>query len=701
MLPDLLQESESIESELHEAAQKPPKNQQQPLPAVEQARELRAHSTGKSGGETKSNDNTPALLQAKELKEAVDAESVKQTAARGFEGTAQKMPHLDKIQQSFGHHNVSGIEAHTGGSAQKASKEIGAKGYAAGNQVAFGGQPDLQTAAHEAAHVVQQRSGVSLAQGVGKSGDVYEKHADTVAQKVAAGKPAASLLDATPGSLNQGERPVQMDPDPNAPPAILNASEERSAISFNKGKGISGGDWAKAATVVGASSGELNGELVQKLAQFQKAKNLGVDGKAGSFTWQWLSLAPGGEGLEKHVKTNDVIYLGLNPDSRISEIRTLRATAGSKRVAACLGNVNQDTGTSGGSTIDLTDDEQLTNAIDADYSGLTGDQRKSFKAFIQRASSRSKDELFQLGGFLYQMESGQAVRTMMILSGHSAGYGISGEDENPTSISFWHLTQLPNIFPNACNMIQDLMVSACNTGQRGKLEQYTQIFPRLKSIWAYVGYSPAAPSSNFHIQQWYEGAKGILNVDRLRKSRERVARRGGKNDKHVAAWTREEGGKITFETASEEAAEDYQTMRGWVDDNLHHYRTAMDAGNINKPALNELYTQMQNLVGNFRSQLRGDYNRYKDMMLKTLYLRHWSAVTSKFMGHFGDKVKAGYGEATPTPRYASMDRASVLAAINAYPGMDDDEALTLLTTYLKVLHISSIQSAEATTGPWY
>ena len=63
-----------------------------------------------------------------------------------------------------------------------------------GNNVAFAQTPDLHLAAHEAAHVVQQRQGVSLSTGVGQVGDSYERHADAVADRVVAGQSATDLL---------------------------------------------------------------------------------------------------------------------------------------------------------------------------------------------------------------------------------------------------------------------------------------------------------------------------------------------------------------------------------------------------------------------------------------------------------------------------------------------------------------------------
>ena len=128
--------------------------------------------------------------------EAPDADvQVHGAAQRGVSGSATDLPFLPVIQQSFGPHDVSGVRAHTDGAAQEASAAIGARAYATGDQVAFGGAPDLHTAAHEAAHVVQQRAGVHLAGGVGAAGDPYERHADAVADRVVRGESAVDLLD--------------------------------------------------------------------------------------------------------------------------------------------------------------------------------------------------------------------------------------------------------------------------------------------------------------------------------------------------------------------------------------------------------------------------------------------------------------------------------------------------------------------------
>ncbi|HTR51221.1 MAG TPA: DUF4157 domain-containing protein [Kofleriaceae bacterium] len=125
-------------------------------------------------------------------------------AEHGVSGAGGSLPHAAQIQASFGaDHDISGIQAHVGGPAAAATHTMGAQAYATGNSVAFGAPPDLHTAAHEAAHVVQQRGGVQLKGGVGQAGDAHEQNADAVADRVVAGKSASDLLPAASGGGTQ------------------------------------------------------------------------------------------------------------------------------------------------------------------------------------------------------------------------------------------------------------------------------------------------------------------------------------------------------------------------------------------------------------------------------------------------------------------------------------------------------------------
>jgi hypothetical protein len=132
-----------------------------------------------------------------------------QTAMRGTSDTGGSLPHHDLIQRSFGMHDVSGIRVHTGPRAAEACHALDARAYALGDNIALA-EATLFNAAHEAAHVVQHRAdrGSAVAgNAVGETGDVYERHADAVAEAVVGDRSAQQLLDAAPA--NGSAPPVQ------------------------------------------------------------------------------------------------------------------------------------------------------------------------------------------------------------------------------------------------------------------------------------------------------------------------------------------------------------------------------------------------------------------------------------------------------------------------------------------------------------
>jgi hypothetical protein len=150
---------------------------------------------GKSGGEpTSPGKRTLVQLQHDAAAAAprppidVDAE-----AARGTSGPPQPYPHRGAIEASLG--RALPAKAFFGDEAAAACANLGAEAYTTGDSVAFAAaNPSPQLAAHEAAHVVQQTSGVHLSGGDGSPGDPLETHADAVAERVVAGRSAADLL---------------------------------------------------------------------------------------------------------------------------------------------------------------------------------------------------------------------------------------------------------------------------------------------------------------------------------------------------------------------------------------------------------------------------------------------------------------------------------------------------------------------------
>lgn len=134
-------------------------------------------------------------------------------ACAGATGAASPLPFLPRLQEAFGAHDLSGVRAHRGQAAQEATEGLGARAYAMGESVVFGEEPDLRLAAHEAAHVVQQRTGAVPTGHVSQPGDLWEQHADQVADAVTSGRSAQPLLDnlrgGTPSAALQREEALE------------------------------------------------------------------------------------------------------------------------------------------------------------------------------------------------------------------------------------------------------------------------------------------------------------------------------------------------------------------------------------------------------------------------------------------------------------------------------------------------------------
>jgi len=161
---------------------------------------------------------------AVQMKAGAEAkEPAQQAAERGVQSATTALPHGETIQRAFGAHDISHIQAHVGDGSARA---MGAEAYATGHHVVFDKQPDLHTAAHEAAHVVQQARGVNLYGGVGEAGDAYERNADEVADRVVQGKSAEDLLGqpasagGAQGGAVQKKTPSQGDADQHVLAAI-------------------------------------------------------------------------------------------------------------------------------------------------------------------------------------------------------------------------------------------------------------------------------------------------------------------------------------------------------------------------------------------------------------------------------------------------------------------------------------------------
>jgi len=189
-------------------------------PGTEGGRDVQRRPAGETTGDP---DGDPGAIQA--------------AAALGTSGPSGPLPHLDAIQRSFGRHAVSHVSAHTGPAATRGAAAMHAEAFASGDHVAFAGSPSLHTAAHEAAHVVQQRAGVQLSGGVGREGDRYEQHANAVADRVVAGQSSEALLDEMAGGSARVDASVQRSHESRSPGTPVQRAPEKD-VDRGEGKSV-------------------------------------------------------------------------------------------------------------------------------------------------------------------------------------------------------------------------------------------------------------------------------------------------------------------------------------------------------------------------------------------------------------------------------------------------------------------------------
>ena len=116
------------------------------------------------------------------------------------------------IQRSFGHHDLSNVTARVNSGAAAEARALGAEAFTRGAEVTFARGPDLHIAAHEAAHVIQQRGAEELPGGIGQEGDTYQRHADAVADRVVAGSRARSSWIRRPERARSHQRQASGPP---------------------------------------------------------------------------------------------------------------------------------------------------------------------------------------------------------------------------------------------------------------------------------------------------------------------------------------------------------------------------------------------------------------------------------------------------------------------------------------------------------
>jgi hypothetical protein len=235
-------------------------------------------------------------------------------------------------------------------------------------------------------------------------------------------------------------------------------------------------------------------------------------------------------------RANDrILYLGMNSvkDQNDREARGLgipmRGHAGNVTGAGghvAVGHAERDVTLGadkfrvGARVVDLATPEGASDFVSS--LRLPPEQSKAVAKVLTDATPGSRDELAGIAVEWAKAERGGDAPSRLVLSGHSGdGRSLYGDGHGDSRLSLDSVRALAQAMPRAASFVEDVMLSACNSGFDGKnggtgLETWKAVFPNLRTAWGYGGRSgdadshksPSEQQAVMHVMAWERATRG-------------------------------------------------------------------------------------------------------------------------------------------------------------------------------------------------
>jgi hypothetical protein len=252
-----------------------------------------------------------------------------------------------------------------------------------------------------------------------------------------------------------------------------------------------------------------------------------------------------------------VLYVGMNSTLGQCDVEANfleRNGPGVRRIAAHgerLEGGGADHVRVGTEILDLSDGADLERFCAS--LALSSDQASALHELFIRAPAGSRDELAGIAVAFAQGEHGADVPSRLVLSGHCTGTSVYDGMGTLGELRFEDVLALGRLMPRAAQEIEDVMLSACSTGydlpgEGGfvALREWRDVFPNLKTVWAYGGisdfHSPTGTGALKHIEAWERATRG--RATRLDPRAALAQINGGHAvgyDRNVSVWTVAQG----------------------------------------------------------------------------------------------------------------------------------------------------------------
>ncbi len=403
------------------------------------------------------------------------------------------------------------------------------------------------------------------------------------------------------------------------------------------------------------------------VAAFQRQNGLTPSGNVDKDTL--LALDAKVAALPKPIKANadkSIVMVGMNEGSAFeaSELRKV-AREGVTHIGDSKAGDDKVTldVKEGGRTVKKTYD-LATETGRNDYVaaiGVTGAQATKLKGILAEAGGDARDEVGQLARVFAQAENGDRRIERLILSGHSVGSGVWGDNNGYFRMDL--LSKLADTFPNAVRQVEDLHIAGCYSGGESAIDKWRGIFPNSKTVWAYGDSAPGSYSGAVtHLKRWEAATRGV-GQDPAKLTRDLV--RGTRKGENVAVWNAVRG------LDNGEAPKPFSQLRSEFDRRRpafdEHFSGRSSVDNPQSGPLRDYYNSMQRLLQSreLPAAERPGLEAQRDQTIRLIYYN--ATVKGKFQATHAGAIRAGYEKlGLVPPDFASLSRADALKAVSEF-----------------------------------
>lgn len=362
--------------------------------------------------------------------------------------------------------------------------------------------------------------------------------------------------------------------------------------------------------------------------------------------------ADGGEDIYADEKPPSKLgYIGFNPDAKY-EAAALKGKLKDEAIIALNDPTIEKTLETNEGIAKWVMDTLITDILDQIPLFLKATD------ILEKTDPAARDMMAQAMLMFARAENGEYTLERLVLSGHSNGVELWGDDarghKGGKFLLDKDLVRLAETFPGAAAQVQDIMFSACYSANSILL--VAKVFPNLQNAWGYLGFSPSARGGAVgHIEKFVRNTEGDQSLEK----KDGVGA--------SALWTRDAAdaggtGFIRNDIADmdvKEINEAYEELKPYFEEQFNGDKPIDDT-------MNAFYSLLQYRL--MHPETTDEDRKLAEQQREiVLRMRYWARVTARFGTDYKDIITKAYGAVgRAVPNFAGMSRSRVKAEMEAF-----------------------------------